>query len=132
MTSGPNEIFAILVVEDAEETRHGIMRLLRASGYEAIGAEGEEEAVLKAVLQPCNLILISPGADSGHAAEVGMRIRERAGLGEKVPIVIFCVPELAEGAEVAAANNVYMTRPDNFNQLRTLLGRLLQTPEQTS
>jgi hypothetical protein len=30
-----------------------------------------------------------------------------------------------EGDEVAIGQNVYITRPDNFNQLRTLLARLL-------
>jgi hypothetical protein len=39
--------------------------------------------------------------------------------------VVFCIAEIDEGGEVAIGKNVYMTRPDNFNQLRTLLARLL-------
>ena len=31
--------------------------------------------------------------------------------------MVFCVISLNEGAEVAAGYNVYMTRPDNFDQL---------------
>jgi hypothetical protein len=46
-------------------------------------------------------------------------------LGEHVPIVIFCVEDIAEGAEVSIGNNVYLTGPDDFNQLRALLNRLL-------
>jgi hypothetical protein len=39
--------------------------------------------------------------------------------------VVFCFPSIDEGAEVAAGHNVYMTRPDNFDQLRAILSRLL-------
>jgi len=39
--------------------------------------------------------------------------------------VIFCVPIIDEGAEVALGNNVYITRPDNFDQLRGFIARLL-------
>ena len=54
------------------------------------------------------------------------RIREKAAIGEDVPVVVFCVEEIAEGDEVAIGENVHVTRPDNFNQLRSLLARLLQ------
>lgn len=40
-------------------------------------------------------------------------------VGEDVPIVVFCVEEIAEGDEVAIGENVHVTRPDNFNQLRS-------------
>jgi hypothetical protein len=43
-----------------------------------------------------------------------------------VPVVVFCVDEIDEGDEVAIGENVHLTRPDNFNQLRSLLARLLQ------
>src|SRR5919204_773243 len=56
------------------------------------------------------------------------RIRQRAHVSQAVPIVIFCVPTVAEGAEVEIAGNVYLTRPDNFDQLRALLHRLLTPP----
>jgi hypothetical protein len=43
-----------------------------------------------------------------------------------VPVVVFCIDDIAEGDEVAIGENVHLTRPDNFNQLRSLLARLLQ------
>ena len=42
-----------------------------------------------------------------------------------MPVVVFCIAEIDEGDEVAIGQNVYITRPDNFNQLRALLARLL-------
>ena len=53
------------------------------------------------------------------------RIRARADVGENVAIVVFCIAEIGEGDEIAIGQNVHVTRPDNFNQLRSLLTRLL-------
>jgi hypothetical protein len=44
----------ILVVEDVEETRDGIERLLTASGYQLSTARDDEEVVLKASLRRPN------------------------------------------------------------------------------
>jgi CheY-like chemotaxis protein len=126
VTSDQEQRSFILVVEDVEETRYGIERLLTASGYHVSTARDEEEAIQKANLHHPDLILISLGLDAVQALPVARRIRERAGLGEEVPVVIFSVASLNEGDEVAAGYNVYMTRPDNFDQLRAFLSRLLR------
>ena len=127
MTSDREYRFVILVVGDVEETRHGMERLLTSSGYQVSTARDEEEAALKAGLQPPDLIVVSLGLDPTRAVAFARRLRERAGLGEEVPVVVFCPPSLAEGAEVTVGYNVYMTSPDNFDQLRALLSRLLRT-----
>jgi hypothetical protein len=44
----------------------------------------------------------------------------------KVPIVGFDFDEIAAGAEVAIGKNVHITHPDNFNQLRDFIARLLR------
>jgi CheY-like chemotaxis protein len=116
----------ILVIEDVEETRYGIKRLLTASGYRVSTAKDEGEAVVAARIHPPDLILISLGLDALQALPFARRIRERAGLGEDVPFVVFSVTSLEEGAEVWAGRNVYLTRPANFDQIRALVGRLLQ------
>jgi hypothetical protein len=74
------------------------------------------------------LILVSLGGPQANAIASAHQIRLRAELGEGVPVVIFCVPTVDEGAEVALGRNVYLTRPDNFDQLRGFLGRLLDGP----
>jgi hypothetical protein len=66
--------------------------------------------------------------DAVQAIPVVRRIRGRAGLGEEVPVVGFCAAGLDEGAEVGVGFNVYMTWPDNFDQLRALLSRLIRKP----
>ena len=124
--SGQEQRSVILVIEDVEETRYGIERLLTASGYQVSTARDEEEAVQKVSLQPPDLILISLGLDAVQVLSVATRMRESAGIGDQVPVVVFCVADLNEGAEVAAGHNVYMTEPDNFDQLRALIGHLLR------
>jgi CheY-like chemotaxis protein len=88
---------AILVVEDVEETRFGIERLLAASGYQVSTARDEEEEVLKTGLHHPDLILISLDLSPTRVVAIVKRMRERAGLGEEVPVVVFCVAYLDEG-----------------------------------
>jgi hypothetical protein len=71
------------------------------------------------------LILVSLGGLPREVIVAARRVRKRAEIGEHVPVVIFCVDGIDEGDEVAIGQNVYVTRPDNFNQLRSLLARLL-------
>ena len=53
------------------------------------------------------------------------RIRKEVAVGYEVPVVVFCAQDISEGEEVAINGNVYLTNPDNFNQLRSLVARLL-------
>ena len=41
------------------------------------------------------------------------------------PIVIFPISTVSEGSEEEIGGNVFVARPDNFNQLRMLLMRVL-------
>ena len=118
---------SILVVEDIHETRDGIEKLLQADGYRVAVARDEEDAVESAQGKPPNLILVSLAGLPREVIVTARRIRDRSGVGESVPVVVFYVEEIGEGDEVAVGQNVHVTRPDNFNQLRSLLIRLLNT-----
>jgi DNA-binding response OmpR family regulator len=118
----------ILVVHDVEETRDGIEKLLRSSGYRVDPARDEKEAVWRALRQTPDLILVSLRGPETRVIASAQNVRESAGLSAKVPVVIFCVERLAEGTELQFATNVHMTRPDNFDDLRALLARLLRQP----
>jgi CheY-like chemotaxis protein len=125
MAADPQRPPCVLVFGDVEEIRDGIERLLRASGYLVITARGEADAVVKGGLHPPDLILISLGIDAAGSVALAQRIRENARLDHRIPVVVFCVPSLPEGAEEITGDNIYLTRPGNFNQLRDLLKRLV-------
>jgi CheY-like chemotaxis protein len=120
-----NRNLIILVVEDIQETREGIERLLTVDGYRIALARDEQDGIESARRQRPDLILVSLAGVPRQVIVSARRIRENAAIGEDVPVVVFCVDEIAEGDEVAIGENVHLTRPDNFNQLRGLLARLL-------
>jgi CheY-like chemotaxis protein len=99
--------------------------MLKGNGYRVTLARNEEDAIMRARLQSPDLILMSLGLGPELLLETAHRIRQEATLSQDVAIVIFCVPTIPEGAEMEVSKNVYLTRPDNFNQLRGLLHRLL-------
>jgi CheY-like chemotaxis protein len=115
----------ILVVEDVAETRDGIEKLLKADGYSVAVARDERDAIESAQLRNPDLILVSLAGLPSEVIVIARRIRERAEVGEQVPVVVFCVEGIGEGGEVAIGHNVHITQPDNFNQLRSTLARLL-------
>jgi two-component system response regulator MprA len=119
----------ILVVEDVHETRDGIERLLRADGYRVALARDEEDGIETALRTHPDLILVSLAGLPREVIASARRIRESAAIAEDVPVVVFCVEEIAEGDAVAIGENVHVARPDNFNQLRSLLARLLRIPK---
>lgn len=116
----------ILVVEDVHETRDGIEKLLKVDGYRVVLARDELDGIESAQRQRPDLILVSLAGTPNEVLVSSTRIRESAAAGEEMPIVVFCFDEIAAGAEVAIGKNVHIAQPDNFNQLRGLLSRLLQ------
>jgi two-component system, OmpR family, response regulator MprA len=116
----------ILVVEDVYETRAGIDTLLRANGYRVVFASADGEAMNSTRPERPDLILVSgAGLPNNVLVKVG-RMRKEAAVGDEVPVVVFCAQDIPEGEEVAIGGNVYLTNPDNFNQLRSLVARLLR------
>ena len=105
-------------------------KLLLADGYRVSLARDEEDAS-ENVQQKCpDLILVSLPGSPNKVILAATRIRESAEAREQVPVVIFCNEGIAEGYEIAIGQNIHLTLPDNFNQLRGLLSRLLTRPSQ--
>ena len=115
----------ILIVEDVHETRDGMEKLLIADGYRITLARDEQDAIESAQRARPDLILVSLAGLPREVILSARNIRQRARIGELVPVVVFCIAEIGEGEEVAIGRNVYITCPDNFNPLRGLLARLL-------
>ena len=129
MNNKNNSKIFILVIADVEEVRDGIEKLLKTDGYRVEAARNEEEACIRAMHQPPDVIVVSLNGATEAAIQTARRIRHEAGLlEEKVPIVLFCIESIPQGEEVAIGHNVYLTQLNNFNQLRAFLLRLLAQP----
>ena len=115
----------ILVVEDVHETRDGIETLLTADRYRVAVARDDADAIERAQRVKPHLILVGLAGSPREVIFRALSIRRHAEVGEGVPVVVFCIEGIEEGDEVAIGKNVHLTRPDNFNQLRSLIARLL-------
>ena len=115
----------VLIVEDVHETRDGIEKLLKADGYRLALARSERDAIDSAQRGTPDLILVSLAGTPQEVISSARRIREGAEVGEHIPVIVFCIGGIDEGDEIEIGENVHITRPDNFNQLRTLIARLL-------
>ena len=119
----------VLVVEDVHATRYGMEKLLTVDGYRVSLARDEADAI-EHVQQKCpDLILVSLPGSPNEVILAATRIRKSAHAAEQVAVVIFCTEGIAEGCEIAIGQNIHLTLPDNFNQLRALLSRLLTRPK---
>jgi len=115
----------VLVVSDDHEIRDGTEQLLISDGYRIETARDEQTAAERASSCCPNLILVSLAGRPDAVVAAAVRMRRRAELDASVPVVVFSVPTIDEGAEIALGRNVHVIRPDNFDQLRSLVGRVI-------
>lgn len=116
----------ILVVEDFEDNRFMMRRLLEMSGYRVIEAINGEEAIDLASRELPGLILMDLSLPQLDGLAATRRIRQHPEL-RKVPIVAVSAHDTADfhADALAAGCNEYVTKPIDFDQLEALLARLL-------
>jgi two-component system cell cycle response regulator DivK len=115
-----------LVVEDFEDSRFMMRRLLEMAGYSVLEATDGEQAVELAVQKRPALILMDlslPKLD-GLAATRKIRQHKTAG---KIPIVAVSAHDAPESRVEAleAGCDEYVTKPIDFDHLNALLKRFL-------
>lgn len=115
----------ILVLERDQEVRDGIAALLIANGYRVIAARGEEEAILRTQIERPQLILAPVWRSDEETVAEAKQTRERINCDKHIPIVVFSAETLSDDPERDVANQVFITNPDNFNQLREFLRRVM-------
>jgi len=117
----------VLVVEDFEDNRFMMRRLLEMSGYRVIEAVNGEQAVEVAASERPDLILMDLSLPKLDGLAATRRIRQSRGLGE-VPIVAVSAHDTSDfhADALAAGCDEYVTKPIDFDQLESLLKRLLE------
>jgi CheY-like chemotaxis protein len=116
----------VMVVEEFEDNRFMMRRLLEMSGYRVLEAINGEEAVELAQRERPQLILMDLSLPQLDGLAATRRIRQHAELRD-VPIVAVSAHDTADfhADALAAGCNDYVTKPIDFDQLEALLVRLL-------
>ena len=115
----------VLVVEDFEDNRFMMRRLLEMSGYRVVEAVNGNQAVEMATSVRPDIILMDLSLPQLDGLAATRRIRTQEGLG-KVPIVAVSAHDSADfhAEALAAGCNEYVTKPIDFDQLVNLLDRM--------
>ena len=118
----------VMVVEDFEDNRFMMRRLLEMSGYRVVEAVNGQEAVEIALRERPDLILMDLSLPLLDGLAATRRIREQPDL-RQVPIVAVSAHDTADfhADALAAGCNEYVTKPIDFDQLDSLLQRLTTT-----
>jgi len=120
----PNKLF--LVVEDFEDSRFMMRRLLEMAGYKVLEASDGEQAVQMAVESRPSLILMDLSLPKLDGLAATRQIRQKKGL-KRVPILAVSAHDSPESRNEAleAGCNEYVTKPIDFDQLHALLQRFV-------
>jgi DNA-binding response OmpR family regulator len=130
MTSeGGEKQLTILLIEEDDETRPLLKRYLQSDGYQVVAALDEEDALERVSERgvAADLILVDlVGKGMEGALNVGRRVRERAKYDGQMPLVVMAEKygEELEGRDVNVSGNVWITYPEDGQQLKSLLARL--------
>ena len=126
MKKKPSEPPTVLLVEDTEDNRFMMRRLLEMSGYRVIEAMNGEEAVRLARSESPQLILMDLSLPVIDGLAATRLIRKVPAL-ESTPIIAVSAHDTSDfqAEAVEAGCNSYVSKPIDFNELETLIERLL-------
>jgi DNA-binding response OmpR family regulator len=120
----------IFLLEEDDETRRPLVRNLRSYGYRVITAIDEEDALQRVDggHVAADLVLVNlVGKPVEDLLSVGRKIREHARYDGNTPLVV--MPEKygkdVEGTDVNVGGNDWITYPEEHDQLKNLLARLI-------
>lgn len=121
-----NKAETVLLVEDTEDNRFMMRRLLEMSGYRVVEAMNGEEAVRLARTEVPQLILMDlslPVIDGLAATRLIRKFPEL----EKTPIIAVSAHDTSDfqSEAIQAGCNRYITKPIDFNELEELIKQLL-------
>jgi CheY-like chemotaxis protein len=120
------ELATVLLVEDTEDNRQMMRRLLEMSGYRVVEAINGIEAVEVAEEVRPQIILMDLSLPFIDGLAATRRIRNLPGL-DNVPIVAVSAHDTADFHSEAlnAGCNAYITKPIDYLQLEDLVNRLV-------
>lgn len=118
----------VLVIEDEEDVRNFVSRLLELEGYEVLTAETGESGLDIARASEISLVVLDlklPGMDGWAVIK---EMRGNASL-SGVPVILFtaAVNALERAKAQKLANTYYLPKPVNVVTMKTLVKRILNS-----
>ena len=112
----------VLVVEDDDNSRFVLRKILGSKGYRVLEAYDGKQAVEVASGEELNLILLDLQLPRLNGLGVIRELRENLNL-ESLPIVIMtaCEPEKYRGSAIAAGCDDFLLKPIDFDRLDAVL-----------
>lgn len=128
MTTDQKTSRTIMVVEDYDDTRLLLKKVLEGLGYGVLEASNGQEAVDIAEREHPDLILMDLDLPILDGIAATQRIRQHSGL-ESVPIVAVTAYPMSYTHVKAFAKgcNEYMPKPIDMTELETVVNRYLST-----
>jgi two-component system cell cycle response regulator DivK len=116
----------VLLVEDFEDSRFSLSKLLEIEGYEVLEAADGAQAIDLAINGKPDLILMDLSLPVIDGLSATMQIRKHATL-DKVPIIALSAHDVNDYQIKAkdAGCTDYVTKPIDFNALITMLSKYL-------
>jgi two-component system, cell cycle response regulator DivK len=124
--SSQNDLTKVLLVEDTEDNRSMMRRLLELSGYVVVEAVNGEDAVRVAEAESPEVILMDLSLPIIDGLAATRRIRKLPGLSD-VPIIAVSAHDTADFHHdaLAAGCDAYITKPVDFAELESVLSGIL-------
>jgi CheY-like chemotaxis protein len=116
----------VLLVEDTEDNRFMLKRLLEMSSYDVVEAVNGEEAVRMASSEHPDIILMDLSLPVVDGLGATRQIRSLPDM-RQTPIIAVSAHDTADfhSEALAAGCNAYITKPIDFGELEDLVQRLL-------
>jgi CheY-like chemotaxis protein len=123
-----NDVATVLLVEDTEDNRQMMGRLLEMSGFRVVEATNGQEAVEVAARENPKIILMDLSLPFIDGLAATRRIRSLPGL-NKVPIVAVSAHDTADFHQeaLAAGCDAYLTKPIDFSELEEVMRRMMSS-----
>jgi two-component system cell cycle response regulator DivK len=120
----------VLLVEDTEDNRQMMRKLLEMSGFEVVEAINGKEAVEVASRIRPEIILMDLSLPFIDGLAATRQIRSLPGMGT-VPIVAVSAHDTADfhSDALAAGCNAYITKPIDYPELEEIVNDLLATKD---
>ena len=123
-----NDVISVLLVEDTEDNRQMMKRLLEMSGYRVLEAVNGKEAVELASRELPQVILMDLSLPLIDGLAATRHIRSLPGL-NKIPIIAVSAHDTADfhSEALAAGCDAYITKPIDYPELEDIVERLLSS-----